>query len=52
MALREETFVGHGYLPVGDNDIPVKITINIKDKLTEYMEIDDGNVKSILMKSS
>lgn len=27
-ALREETFLCSGYLPLGDNDIPVKVTIN------------------------
>jgi lipopolysaccharide export LptBFGC system permease protein LptF len=35
----EETFTALGYLQLYDNDVPIKVTINIKTKSIEAMEI-------------
>jgi hypothetical protein len=35
----EETFTALGYLQLSDNDVPIKVTINIKTKSIEAMQI-------------
>jgi hypothetical protein len=35
----EETFTALGYLQLYDNDVPIKVTINIKTKSIECMRI-------------
>ena len=36
---QEETFTAVGYLELQNNDIPVKVTVNVKTKSIEWMEI-------------
>jgi hypothetical protein len=36
---QEETFTALGYLQLSDNDLPIKVTINIKTESIEGMEI-------------
>jgi hypothetical protein len=35
----EETFTALGYLQLFDNDVPIKVTVNVKTKSIEAMEI-------------
>ena len=43
---QEETFAALGHLQLLDNDIPVKVTVNVKTKSIEWMEIDREHRKS------
>jgi hypothetical protein len=45
---QEETFTAVGYLEIQNNDIPVKVTVNVKTKSIEWMEIDRELVKKVM----
>jgi hypothetical protein len=49
---QEETFTAPGYLQLLDNDIPVKVTVNVKTKSIERMEIDRELVKKVMRTTS
>ena len=36
---QEETFTAVGYLEIQNNDIPIKVTVNVKTNSIEWMEI-------------
>jgi hypothetical protein len=48
----EETFTALGYLQLLDNDVPVKVTVNVKTKSIEWMEIDRERIQKIMSMSS
>jgi hypothetical protein len=41
---QEETFTALGYLQLSDNDVPIKVTVNVKTKSIECMEIANENI--------
>ena len=49
---QEETFTAVGYLEIQNNDIPVKVTVNVKTKSIERMEIDRELVKKVMRTTS
>ena len=42
-----EKFVAVGSLEIQNNDIPVKVTVNVKAKSIEWMEIDRELIEKI-----
>jgi hypothetical protein len=43
---QEEKFTALGYLQLYDNDIPVKVTVNVKTNSIEWMEVDRERIKN------
>jgi hypothetical protein len=43
-----EKFTTVGYLGLQNNDIPVKVTVNVKTKSIEWMEIDRELIKKVM----
>jgi hypothetical protein len=48
----EETFTALGHLQLWDNDVPIKVTVNVKTKSIEWMEIDRERIKKIMRMAS
>ena len=44
---QEEKFTALGYLQVLDNDVPIKVTVNVKTKSIEWMEVDGEFIKKL-----
>src|SRR6478672_9089544 len=44
---QEEKFTAVGYLELQKNDIPVKVTVNVKTKSIEWMEVDRELIKKL-----
>jgi len=49
---QEEKFTALGHLQLYDNDVPIKVTVNVKTKSIEWMEIDRELIKKIMRMSS
>jgi hypothetical protein len=49
---QEETITAVGYLELLDNDVPIKVTVNVKTKSIEWMEIDRELVKKVMRMTS
>jgi hypothetical protein len=43
----EETFTALGCLELQNNDVPIKVTVNVKTKTIEFMEIDHEVIKNV-----
>jgi hypothetical protein len=48
----EETFTALGYLQLFDNDVPIKVTVNVKTNSIEWMEIDRELIKKVMRMTS
>jgi len=44
---QEEKFTALGYLQLLDNDVPIKVTVNVKTKSIEWMEVDGEFIKKL-----
>ena len=44
---QEEKFTAVGYIELQNNDIPLKVTVNVKTKSIEWMEIDGERIKKL-----
>jgi hypothetical protein len=42
-----EKFTALGYLQLLDNDVPIKVTVNVKTKSIEWMEVDGEFIKKL-----
>ena len=49
---QEEKFTAVGYLEIQNNDVPIKVTVNVKTKSIEWMEIDRERIKKIMRMAS
>jgi len=49
---QEEKFTALGYLQLLDNDVPIKVTVNVKTKSIEWMEADRERIKKIIRMTS
>ena len=49
---QEETFTALGYLQLLDNDVQIKVTVNVKAKSIEWMEVDRECIKKIMRMTS
>ncbi|HET7285017.1 MAG TPA: hypothetical protein VFI70_10060 [Nitrososphaeraceae archaeon] len=49
---QEETFTALGHLQLFDNDVPIKVTVNVKTKSIERMEVDIERIKTITRMTS
>ena len=49
---QEEKFTAVGYLEIQNNDIPVKVIVNVKTKSIEWMEVDGERIKKIMRTTS
>ena len=47
-----EKFIAVGSLEIQNNDIPVKVTVNVKAKSIEWMEIDRELIEKIMRMTS
>jgi hypothetical protein len=47
-----EKFTSVGYLEIYNNDTPVKVTVNVKTKSIEWMEIDRELIKKVMRRAS
>lgn len=47
--LKDDSFIGTAYLTLRGNDVPVKVTVNIKEKKIERIEIDNDAIKTAQM---
>jgi hypothetical protein len=48
----EETFTALGYLQLFDNDVPIKVTVNVKTKSIECMKVDRELIKKVMKMTS
>ena len=44
---RKEKFTALGYLKLYGNDVPIKVTVNVKTKSIEWMEVDGEFIKKL-----
>lgn len=49
--LKEDTFVARAYMTLGDNDVPIRVVVNIANKEIESAEIDNEALKSAIMRA-
>lgn len=49
--LKEDTFIARTYLTLGDNDVPIRVVVNIANKEIESAEIDNEALKSAMMRA-
>ena len=47
--LKDDTFTGSTFLTLGDNDIPIKVRVNIKTRSIEFAEIDNEAINTAQM---
>ena len=49
---QEEKFTAVGYLEIQNNDVPIKVTVNVKTKSIEWMEVDRERIKKVMKMTS
>jgi hypothetical protein len=49
---QEEKFTAVGYIELQNNDIPVKVTVNVKTKSIEWMDVDRELIEKIMRMTS
>ena len=49
---QEEKFTAVGYLEIQNNDVPIKVTVNVKTNSIEWMEVDRELIKKVMRMTS
>ena len=49
---QEEKFTAVGYLEIQNNDVPIKVTVNVKTNSIESMEVDRERIKKVMKMTS